>query len=45
MTAKKYTKKPVQIEAIHYTGSTESYEALTAWIDSKKHRLWANPRR
>ena len=35
MTAKKYTKKPVQIEAIHYTGSPESYEALTAWIDSK----------
>lgn len=24
MTAKKYTKKPVQIEALLYTGDTES---------------------
>ena len=32
MTAKKYTKKPVQIEALLYTGGTESALEVMKWM-------------
>ncbi|HCN40234.1 hypothetical protein [Rothia sp. (in: high G+C Gram-positive bacteria)] len=35
MTANKYTKNPVKIEATHYTVSLELDEALTSWIDAQ----------
>lgn len=37
MTAKKYTKKPVQIEAFLYTGGTESALEVMKWM-SKGHQ-------
>lgn len=33
MTAKKYTKKPVQIEALLYTGGADSALEVMKWMD------------